>query len=103
MHIKQIIIEGFKTYKARTVVDGLSSGANAIVGLNGSGKSNIFDGMLLFHTQFPLSVHRRSCNPSLDFILTHYRISCHPDFGSTILLRYFILPVDNTLIFSFLV
>jgi len=43
MHIKQVIIEGFRTYKSRTVIP-FGPGANAIVGFNGSGKSNIFDG-----------------------------------------------------------
>lgn len=44
MHIKQIIIEGFRTYKARTVIDDISPGVNVILGKNGHGKSNIFDG-----------------------------------------------------------
>ncbi len=44
MFIKQIIVEGFKTYKNRTVIDAFHAGSNVIVGLNGSGKSNIFDG-----------------------------------------------------------
>lgn len=42
MYIKTIIIQGFKTYKDRTVIDSLSPHSNAIVGKNGSGKSNFF-------------------------------------------------------------
>ena len=43
MHIKEIIIDGFKSYKEKTSIQGLDQHFNAITGLNGSGKSNIFD------------------------------------------------------------
>lgn len=43
MHIKEIILEGFKTYQKRTVINDLDPQFNAITGLNGSGKSNILD------------------------------------------------------------
>jgi recombinational DNA repair ATPase RecF len=43
MYIKQIILQGFKSYKERTVVKGFDPLFNAITGLNGSGKSNILD------------------------------------------------------------
>lgn len=42
MYIKQIIIQGFKSYKDQTVVDPFSPKHNVIVGRNGSGKSNFF-------------------------------------------------------------
>lgn len=42
MHIKQIIIQGFKSYKDQIVVDPFSPKHNVIVGKNGSGKSNFF-------------------------------------------------------------
>ncbi|KAL2261632.1 hypothetical protein VTK26DRAFT_3725 [Humicola hyalothermophila] len=42
MHIKQIIIQGFKSYKDQTVIEPFSPGTNVIVGRNGSGKSNFF-------------------------------------------------------------
>lgn len=38
MHIKQLILEGFKTYKERTILDPFSPHHNVIVGSNGSGK-----------------------------------------------------------------
>ncbi|KAL5569905.1 hypothetical protein UlMin_026480 [Ulmus minor] len=43
MHIKEICLEGFKSYATRTVVPGFDPFFNAITGLNGSGKSNILD------------------------------------------------------------
>lgn len=42
MHIKNIIIQGFKTYKNTTTIDDLSPKHNVVVGRNGSGKSNFF-------------------------------------------------------------
>ncbi|KAJ9131682.1 Structural maintenance of chromosomes protein [Pleurostoma richardsiae] len=42
MHIKQIIIQGFKSYKDQTIIEPFSPGTNVIVGRNGSGKSNFF-------------------------------------------------------------
>ncbi|KAL6840020.1 hypothetical protein ACP4OV_029830 [Aristida adscensionis] len=43
MHIKEVCLEGFKSYAGRTVVSGFDPRFNAITGLNGSGKSNILD------------------------------------------------------------
>ena len=43
MHIKSMVIDGFKSYGQRTVIDGFDEAFNAITGLNGSGKSNILD------------------------------------------------------------
>ncbi|PKA61743.1 Structural maintenance of chromosomes protein 2-1 [Apostasia shenzhenica] len=43
MYIKEISLEGFKSYATRTVVSGFDPFFNAITGLNGSGKSNILD------------------------------------------------------------
>lgn len=45
MFIKEIILDGFKSYPNRTVITGLDRNFNAITGLNGSGKSNIFDAL----------------------------------------------------------
>ena len=50
MHIKQLILEGFKTYKERTEVPPFHPLHNAILGKNGSGKSNLLDAI-----QFVLS------------------------------------------------
>ncbi|KVH91364.1 RecF/RecN/SMC [Cynara cardunculus var. scolymus] len=43
MYIKEVCLEGFKSYATRTVVPGFDPYFNAITGLNGSGKSNILD------------------------------------------------------------
>ena len=43
MHIKQIVLDGFKSYATRTVSACWDPKFNAITGLNGSGKSNILD------------------------------------------------------------
>ena len=43
MYIKELIIDGFKSYASRTVISGFDPQFNAITGLNGSGKSNILD------------------------------------------------------------
>ncbi|KAM4809696.1 structural maintenance of chromosomes protein 2 [Rhinophrynus dorsalis] len=43
MHVKSIILEGFKSYAQRTEINGFDPLFNAITGLNGSGKSNILD------------------------------------------------------------
>jgi len=43
MHIKQVTIEGFKSYAQRVDVGPFHPKFNAITGPNGSGKSNILD------------------------------------------------------------
>lgn len=43
MYLSEIIIDGFKSYAHRTVIDGFDTSFNAITGPNGSGKSNILD------------------------------------------------------------
>ena len=44
MHIREIRIKGFKTYREETVISDLASdGINVFVGLNGAGKSNILE------------------------------------------------------------
>lgn len=43
MHITQITISGFKSYRDATVVGPFAAGHNVVVGRNGSGKSNFFD------------------------------------------------------------
>ena len=42
MHIKQIIMSGFKSYRSQLEIEEFSPRHNCIVGRNGSGKSNFF-------------------------------------------------------------
>ncbi|XP_061338164.1 structural maintenance of chromosomes protein 3 isoform X1 [Gastrolobium bilobum] len=42
MYIKQVVIEGFKSYKDQMQTDSFSPKVNCVVGANGSGKSNFF-------------------------------------------------------------
>lgn len=43
MHIKSMVLEGFKSYGNRIEINGFDKEFNAITGFNGSGKSNILD------------------------------------------------------------
>ncbi|XP_020962796.1 structural maintenance of chromosomes protein 3-like isoform X2 [Arachis ipaensis] len=42
MYIKQVVIEGFKSYKEQIATEPFSPKVNCVVGANGSGKSNFF-------------------------------------------------------------
>ncbi|KAL8479922.1 hypothetical protein ACS0TY_026749 [Phlomoides rotata] len=42
MYIKQVVIEGFKSYREQIATDTFSPKVNCVVGANGSGKSNFF-------------------------------------------------------------
>ncbi|KFB38901.1 AGAP006388-PA-like protein [Anopheles sinensis] len=50
MHIKQVFIQGFKSYRKQTAVEPFDKRLNVVVGCNGSGKSNFF-----YAIQFVLS------------------------------------------------
>ena len=41
MYIKEIVIDGFKSYSTRTIIKDFDPQFNAITGLNGSGKSSL--------------------------------------------------------------
>lgn len=43
MFVKEISLDGFKSYAQRVDINGFDPQFNAITGLNGSGKSNILD------------------------------------------------------------
>ncbi|RDX67918.1 Structural maintenance of chromosomes protein 3 [Mucuna pruriens] len=42
MYIKQVVIEGFKSYREQVATEPFSSKVNCVVGANGSGKTNFF-------------------------------------------------------------
>lgn len=43
MHIKQVVIKGFRSFRQQSEIEPFSARHNVIVGRNGSGKSNFFD------------------------------------------------------------
>ncbi|KAF0682690.1 Aste57867_25208 [Aphanomyces stellatus] len=43
MHIKSVVVCGFRSYKEEAVVESFSKGQNVVIGRNGTGKSNMFD------------------------------------------------------------
>ena len=43
MHIKQLVINGFRSFRNQSEIEPFSAGHNVIVGRNGAGKSNFFD------------------------------------------------------------
>ena len=43
MHIKQITISNFRSFRQQPEIHPFSPGTNSVVGRNGSGKSNLFD------------------------------------------------------------
>lgn len=43
MKIKELIIEGFKSYATKTVLKDFDTQFNALTGENGTGKSNILE------------------------------------------------------------
>jgi len=66
MYIKQVIIQGFRSYRDQTVVEPFSSKHNVIVGRNGSGKSNFF-----YAIQFVLSDEFSHMRPDQRQALLH--------------------------------
>ena len=62
MFIKEIIVDGFKSYATRTVIKGFDPQFNAITGLNGSGKSNILDAILFVLGLTQLSMVQKNIN-----------------------------------------
>ncbi|XP_043470607.1 structural maintenance of chromosomes protein 3 [Leptopilina heterotoma] len=66
MFIKQVIIQGFKSYREQTVVEPFDPRHNVVVGRNGSGKSNFF-----YAIQFVLSDEFSHLRPEQRQALLH--------------------------------
>ena len=69
MFIRNIVLDGFKSYAQRTEINGFDPLFNAITGLNGSGKSNILDSICFLLGITNLS-HVRIITNLITFILT---------------------------------
>ncbi|KAK1756055.1 chromosome segregation protein sudA [Echria macrotheca] len=85
MHIKQIIIQGFKSYKEQTVIEPFSPGTNVIVGRNGSGKSNFFAAIRFVLSDAYTNMSREERQALL-----------HEGSGSAVLSAYVEIIFDNT-------
>lgn len=66
MYIKQVIIQGFKSYREQTVLEPFDKRHNVVVGRNGSGKSNFF-----YAIQFVLSDEYSHLRPEQRQALLH--------------------------------
>lgn len=63
MFIKEVTIDGFKSYAQKVTVRDFDRNFNAITGLNGSGKSNILDAICFVLGMRNLSKVRRALCP----------------------------------------
>ncbi|GMM28410.1 condensin subunit [Martiniozyma asiatica (nom. inval.)] len=61
MRVKELVIDGFKSYQQRTIISKWDEQFNAITGLNGSGKSNILDA-ICFVLGITNTSHLRAAN-----------------------------------------
>ncbi|KAK5652541.1 hypothetical protein OQA88_10447 [Cercophora sp. LCS_1] len=85
MHIKQIIIQGFKSYKDQTIIEPFSPGTNVIVGRNGSGKSNFFAAIRFVLSDAYVNMSREERQGLL-----------HEGSGSAVMSAYVEIIFDNT-------
>ncbi len=85
MHIKQITISGFKSYRDAITVGPYSAGHNVVVGRNGSGKSNFFDAV-----RFVLS-------DTFSSLRAEERVALlHEGAGASVLSAYVEMVFDNS-------
>lgn len=85
MHIKQITLSGFKSYRDETIVGPFSPGHNVVVGRNGSGKSNFFDAV-----RFVLS-------DTFSSLRAEERVALlHEGAGTSVLSAYVEMMFDNS-------
>jgi structural maintenance of chromosome 3 (chondroitin sulfate proteoglycan 6) len=86
MHIKQIILSGFRSFRSQNEIEEFSPKHNAIVGRNGSGKSNFFDAI-----QFVLLGPRFASLRQED-----RQHLLHEGAGSNVMAAYVEIIFDNT-------
>jgi structural maintenance of chromosome 3 (chondroitin sulfate proteoglycan 6) len=68
MHIKQITISNFRSFKQQAEIQPFSPATNTVVGRNGSGKSNLFDAVQ-FCLLAPKFAHLRQVRRKNRFVL----------------------------------
>ena len=102
MFIKQVIIQGFKSYREQTVIEPFDPGHNVVVGRNGSGKSNFF-----YAIQFVLSDEYSHLRPeqrqviiysSVVLMITKYlsKALLHEGTGPRVISAYVEIIFDNS-------
>ena len=78
MRVKEVIIDGFKSYANRTVISGFDKSFNAITGRNGTGKSNILDAICFVLGISKLSqVRQKNTTTPLNTHNTHKEAHTH--------------------------
>jgi len=77
MHIREIVMDGFKCYSNKTTLKNIDRSFTAITGMNGSGKSNIIDAIIfaldLSSSRFMrvaslkelINIHRKDCTVTI--------------------------------------
>lgn len=86
MHIKQVFISGFRSFRSQTEFEPFSPKHNVIVGRNGSGKSNFFDAI-----QFVLLNQRFS-----SLRQEERQVLLHEGAGANVMTAYVELIFDNS-------
>eukprot|EP01134_Creolimax_fragrantissima_P007285 CFRG7285T1 len=84
MHIKQVTIQGFKSYRDQTACEPFHKGHNVVVGRNGSGKSNFF-----FAIRFVL-------NEFTNLRTEDRQVLLHEGTGAAMMSAYVEIVFDNT-------
>ncbi|KAF7988611.1 hypothetical protein HCN44_001184 [Aphidius gifuensis] len=85
MHIKKVIIQGFKSFREQIDVEDFHPGHNVVIGRNGSGKSNFFHAI-----QFVLSDEFTNLKPE------HRQILIHEGSGSKLIYGFVEIIFDNS-------
>jgi structural maintenance of chromosome 3 (chondroitin sulfate proteoglycan 6) len=85
MHIKQVLISGFRSFRNQTEIENFSSKHNVIVGRNGSGKSNFFDAIQFVLVAPKFATLRQEDRQNL----------LHEGAGSSVMAAYVEIVFDN--------
>lgn len=85
MHIKRVLIHGFKSYNDTVIIGPFTKGCNAVIGLNGSGKSSFYKAI-----EFVLLDEYTQLNHEVR------RALLHESNGETAVSAYVEIVFDNT-------